>query len=580
MERRTTQNALLENIRKNQLTFFLKSAQAELRSTFDKSLESSFALANDPFIIKFLKSGESDNELKKLMLTRMDYLHTLGYPSVFVASRSSSLYYTRGEKNAISVLDESNPDDAWFFTLIKQSEKGSYMYDYNKTLNKTLLFVDVLIGNSNNPLGIAGVSLDPTDILKKLENEKITPNSKLWIVDPKGRVVFSADKEEVEKPIANILSQEIVDKILTGTQEAKVITDITMLGQSYDLTFMGMGKMGYKVVNISPISELRHILKIKNTAAFTVAFFAIISTYLLLFFLVSGISRPINALTKTVLQFSQGDMNIQLEGKLLKRKDEIGRLANAFLQMKELENKIVSMVKEAKDVSGVVTKGSLELKDASSSLSTSSSHQAASTEELSASIEEMTAAISQSNEYINSMKELFSKAQISATEGETTLKEVVEATEKIFEKIQTVQKISAQTNILSLNASIEAARAGSSGKGFAVVATEVQKLAEITRSSSVEINELATRSVEVTHLTEKAFNTLSEQIEKTSRLIEQVALSSSEQNATAQQINNSVAELERGVQDNATTADHVDTLSGEFKTKAERLGKVINEFTV
>lgn len=576
MRDRSTRLAFLDEVREKQLPIFLKAGQSDLQALFQKSLQISLAMAKDPVFIRYLKEGEP-LELRSEFLKRIAFYTDLGYATAFVGAASSHNYYVRGNRNETLNFKEDDPHYSWFFKLLKSQNLVTYYYNYSQSQKATFLYFDILIGDVQKPLGLVGVSLETDEVLQTLYKNTLTPNSRLWLVDKKGEIIFSKEEQEVSKPLDEVLQTQVFSKIQASSKDY-FSTDLEVASKPYYLSALGIDDMGYRVVNISPVAELGLVLKANQRTNFTVLLVVILLAVVILYFLVSGIANPIRSLTHALTRFSQGELNMEIDNRLIKRNDEIGSLARSFLGIKEMENKISTMVKRAEEVSRLVSEGNIALKEESSALSLASVEQALSTQELSADIEKMTHSVEQNTEHAHKTREFFSGAKQLAQDGEDTLQEVIAAIQQIFIKIQLVQKISAQTNILSLNASIEASRAGEDGKGFSVVAEEVQKLADITRKSAVEINDLAIKTVEITHDTGKVFNKLVLNIKETSALVEDIAHRSAEQNETVQKINASVTVAGKNAERNETIASDIDKLLEGFNAKIEGLNSVLGMF--
>jgi methyl-accepting chemotaxis protein len=225
------------------------------------------------------------------------------------------------------------------------------------------------------------------------------------------------------------------------------------------------------------------------------------------------------------------------------------------------------------------------LTQASTTLSSSANEQASALEESAASIEEITAVIKSTADNANEMTKLASQAQESSSDGMSLANETSSAMENIHastsaiaEAITVIDQISFQTNILSLNAAVEAATAGEAGKGFAVVAGEVRNLATRSSEAASQIKELveaakikSNHGKEISEQMKDKFKDVHNKINQTSSLVSDVASSSKEQLVAMEQINSTVTELDRKTQQNAQASSQVNYLSIEVASMANKL---------
>ncbi len=227
----------------------------------------------------------------------------------------------------------------------------------------------------------------------------------------------------------------------------------------------------------------------------------------------------------------------------------------------------------------------------SSSLSDSSTKQASSLEETAASIDEITATIQSNADNIKHMgsisEELHASAKVGnslATDTSTAMNDINEKIDQITEAITIIDQIAFQTNILSLNAAVEAATAGEAGKGFAVVAGEVRNLASRSADAANEIKSLVEEATikakEGETISSKmidGYNELNVKIDQTKSIIEEVAGASENQRSRIIQINEAIAQIDHMTQENASSASGLNEISSEVEKLSQEIELTISQ---
>ncbi len=210
-------------------------------------------------------------------------------------------------------------------------------------------------------------------------------------------------------------------------------------------------------------------------------------------------------------------------------------------------------------------------------LSTSSSEQASSLEQTAVALEEITNTIKNSNQNTIKMQEYSSKVSDSVVDGlklasqtASSMEEINDEVNEINEAISVIDQIAFQTNILSLNAAVEAATAGEAGKGFAVVAQEVRNLASRSAEAANQIKAIVSNATikaddgkSLANNMIDGYNLLNTNIQNTVELIKDVTSASKEQEIGISQINDAVALLDKGTQQSARVAHETNEVAQE-----------------
>ena len=257
----------------------------------------------------------------------------------------------------------------------------------------------------------------------------------------------------------------------------------------------------------------------------------------------------------------------------------------------ELRNAINDMLIKDKENGITLDNSSSELLKNVDKLNQSSNEAAASLEETAAALEEVTSSISNSNNKIAQMSQIASNVTNSASLGEklanqttTAMDEINTQVNLVNEAIGVIDNIAFQTNILSLNAAVEAATAGEAGKGFAVVAQEVRNLATRSAEAAKEIKEIVERATIkanegksiATNMIE-GYKGLNESINQTTSLIQDIASSSKEQQNAVIQINDAISLLDKKTQENAQIAGDTNSIAEKASLMAKKILENVNE---
>jgi len=303
-------------------------------------------------------------------------------------------------------------------------------------------------------------------------------------------------------------------------------------------------------------------------------FLGLLLLYVIIYFIAAKISDPIVKGVEFAKSISTGNLNAHLA---IEQNDEIGDLAESLSIMAARLTKIISEVVESSDA---ITESSLDLLDSSVKLADGANNQASSSEEISTSMELVLSRIQKNTQNAKETEKIALQAANGIQIGNESTKALIQSMNNIVQKISIVGEIAKQTNLLAINAAIEASRYGIQGKGFAVVAAEIKKLAERSQLAAKEINELSSQGLFQAKETGNILLEIIPDIEHTAILVKQIAESSLEQKISSEEINAGIQQLNRITQQNAGASFDLSVSSKNISKQAENLKKLITYFKI
>lgn len=421
------------------------------------------------------------------------------------------------------------------------------------------------------------------------------------------RIMTSAMDENGNRILKSKAGDVIVEKVLNGGEEyfSEAVSIEGTINYGYfmpvyqngsDTDIVGMIFVGTNKQDKDAV-VMRLLGSIVAAVAAIMLVCLIVSTKL-----ASTISKNIRTSIKTVEKIAAGNLNVQVNKKLLKSKDEIGDLSRVTITLRDamqrtiLEiNQNVQKLLEASSLLGTAadnTNGTMnKVRSAVNRIVENSAEQAENSKSTSEHMRLMGENITETSaevEALNSNAEFMHQSSEKAAETlanlqhinsevEQIIGEVQEQTNRTNDSVQQIHKATAfitsiaeETDLLSLNASIEAARAGESGRGFAVVAEQIKKLSEQSNQSSSEIEETAMmlsedsqKAVEIMQKMQEIIMSQSESMQDTQKVVEEVVA----------QIANSM----QSIQQIKETTEHLANVRNEVLQAVETLSNIAQD---
>ncbi len=556
--------------------------------------------------------------------------------SSFVMFKTGELYtYTSdlGEDFANSVKDME------IYQTVREKKKLTMTSPTVSADGTTAEFIVAVPGKLNTTSFVLILFFDYSILNNIVENIEFGESGRVYLIDVDGRTIADSQEENVLNHL-NVFEEAANKK---SYKELASIHELALAGESgsdiinfdgttYQVAYAPVANSEWAVILLAPQSDFMSALSSSVKLILMFAIILLVVALIITLVMMNNIVNPIISITNRIRLLSEGDLHSEVE--LSTRKNEVGVLTSSISEtivtlkqyldlIASLLGKIAegdlafevgdefkgdfvfvkhtfnSILKDLRKTFSKINVSALEVNDYSSQvadgsqlLSDGSAEQNESINDLYIQIKDIKNRIVANTEASEKTDSLVDNIGSQIVECNTNMSNMLKSMEdisvsssKILDIINVIDDIAFQTNILSLNAAVEAARAGDAGKGFAVVAAEVKNLAEMSADAAQQTNVLIEDSMKnVKHGTSvakaaaRALNEVSISAEEISEKVKSITTASQNQADSITEIRRSVKKITEIIENNMATAEESAAIAEKMYSGSEDLKLMINKF--
>ncbi|MDA0120697.1 MULTISPECIES: methyl-accepting chemotaxis protein [unclassified Vibrio] len=606
MAQRQAREVLEHRLVNIELPSMLDQIKGQIDYDVTQLLRAAEQIANNEFIKDAISTTNIDPQVEAKLVKELNNVRNqYNLNDASVANRETAYYWN--QNGFLRQLTQQQ--DGWFFGFTRSNQR-TMVSMFQESTGEVKMFANFQFVNG---LSMSGLSKSMDDMVRMLNGFQIEDTGFVFLTDSQGQVQIHREKDKS----SSTLSQ------LYGSDASKLLnkSDFNLIEASYDgeqvfVSSLYIPSMDWFVIGVAPVNEVFSDL---NQVAKQMTITTLVVAALFIFmglFLANSIARPIRSIAArfTDLGRGDGDLSQRIE---VKSSDEIGQLSEGFNGFIE---KIHESMKEVASTSGALQTASDSVSQKANTTHDNSQIQRDQTIQVVTAINQMGATISEiasnaataaetanqasdntqvGQDVVNKAKDAISRLATDIENTGQVVEQLASTTQEIGSILDVIRDISEQTNLLALNAAIEAARAGEQGRGFAVVADEVRNLASRTADSTEEIQKMinqlqsdakdAVTAMEagksVTHegvsSSDEAVGVLvsiSERIHDISDRNTQVATATEEQSTVVHTINQNIEEINAINEVTTSTAEELAAASSDLKELSERLDRMVGSF--
>ncbi|MFU1554837.1 methyl-accepting chemotaxis protein [Aeromonas sp. A04] len=563
-------------------------------------------LANDRFVLDWVARGMPKEQESILIDQLKDMTTQYGLVTASFADRQSAAYY-----NQDGFLRNLTPEqDAWFYGYTK-SPQDLMLSIFRETNGEVKLFVNF---QQLNGRGLAGLAKSLDSMVSMLANFRIGDSGFVFMTDGSGKVKLHPDAARIDRDnlaqLASGSSTNLLSKQAFAATHAEVDGQAVVLATSY------IPLLDWYLVAQVPEAEIYAELDKARLHILLVSLAIAAGMGLLGMLLAGSVSRPLNELARLFRELGSGDGDLTQRLKVEGR-DELTQVATGFNnfvakihasieQVASNSRQLAATANEVASKAQLTQHNCTAQRDRTVQVATAIHEMGATVGEIAGNASLAADVARQANDQADAGALVVAQARhgIVGLSGEIeqvagVIESLASQTDSIGSILDTIRSISEQTNLLALNAAIEAARAGEQGRGFAVVADEVRNLASRSAASTAEIQGMINRlqeqsaravsamaqgrsqSLDVVAQADEAnaaLGHITAHITQISDMNIQVATATEEQSSVVGEINRNVEDINQLTMETADIAHQMTESSRSLQQLSGELDKLVGNF--